>query len=162
MNVYEYVFQSISGSTMPLRNWTGQPIMLVNTASECGFTPQYGSLQTLHNDYHAGGLILVGIPCNDFGEQEPGTEEEILKFTWDEYRVSFQLTRKTSVLGLGAHPLFHALRDEFGSDISPRWNFEKYLFDRKGQLIEHWPSRVDPLDPLITHQVERHLQSWVL
>ena len=161
MNVYEYVFRSISGATMPLRNWTGQPLLMVNTASQCGFTPQLHTLARLYNDYRQSNLVVIGMPCNDFGEQEPGDEAEIGAFYWDEYRVSFPLTSKIQVRGLGAHPLFLALLDEYGEDVMPRWNFTKYLFDTRGQLVQHWPSDVKPNDPKLTHQVERQLQSWV-
>jgi glutathione peroxidase len=162
MNVYEFAFQSISGASMPLGNWTGQPLLLVNTASECGYTPQYGKLQRIYDDYRQSGLVVIGMPCNDFGEQEPGDEEEIARFTWENYRVTFPLTRKIQVIGLGAHPLFTALVETYGDDVIPRWNFHKYLFDNRGELVEHWPSRVEPDDPALTHQVERNLQSWIL
>ncbi len=162
MNVFEYVFTSIGGAPMPLRNWSGQPLLLVNTASECGYTPQLSKLQRLWDEYREGGLVVIGMPCNDFGQQEPGTEEEIAELYATRYEVKFPLTCKVSVMGYGAHPLFHAIRDTYGDDATPRWNFHKYLFDRRGELAEFWPSSVEPDDPLVTHQVERYLQSWIL
>jgi len=162
MNVHEFVFMSISGAPMPLRNYHGQPILLVNTASECGYTPQYEALEAIHNDYRQSGLVIIGMPCNDFGGQEPGTEEEIAEFCAEKYNVSFLMTAKYNVMGMSAHPLFHSIRDEFGDDATPRWNFYKYLFDRDGQMIDFWPSKVPPNDPAITHQIECNLQSWVL
>lgn len=162
MNVFEYVFTSINGAPMPLRNWSGQPLFLVNTASECGFTPQYAKLQKLWNDYREGGLVVIGMPCNDFGDQEPGTEEEIAEFCTTNYHVKFPMTSKIRIRGHGAHPLFHAIRDGYGEDAMPRWNFHKYLFDRRGQLVEFWASKVEPDDPVVTHQIERNLQSWIL
>ncbi len=162
MNVFEYVFQSIDGAPLRLQNWTGQPLLLVNTASESEYTPQYMKLQRVYADYRESGLVVIGLPCDDFGHQEPGTEEDIARLTWDEYHVGFPLTRKVSVMGYSAHPLFHALRETYGDDVTPRWNFHKYLFDRRGELVECWPSRVEPDDPLVTHQVERNLQSWIL
>lgn len=162
MNVFEYVFTSLSGAPMPLRNWSGQPLFLVNTASECGYTPQYAKLQKLWNDYREGGLVVIGMPCDDFGGQEPGTEEEIAEFCATEYQVKFHMTSKISIRGYGAHPLFHAIRDGYGEDALPRWNFHKYLFDRRGELVEFWPSKVEPNDPALTHQIERNLQSWIL
>lgn len=162
MNVYEHVFQSISGISMPLDNWTGQPILIVNTASECGYTPQLTKLQKLYNDYRQSGLVVIGIPCNDFGAQEPDDEETIYKRYWNDFGVRFALTRKMSVMGRDAHPLFLEIRDAFGSDYSPRWNFHKYLFNTQGNLAEHWASGVEPNDPLLTHQVERTLQSWII
>jgi len=113
-------------------------------------------------DYRQSGLVVIGIPCDDFGNKEPGDEEAIAEFCETNYHVSFPMTGKYHLMGVSAHPLFHALREEFGDDATPRWNFHKYLFDRTGQMIGSWRSDVTPNDPLITHQVERNLQSWVL
>ncbi len=162
MNVYEFVFMSLNGASIPLRNYQGQPILIVNTASECEFTPQYQALEHIWEDYHQSGLIVIGMPCNDFGNQEPGTEEEIAEFCASNYNVSFLMTGKYHVMGISAHPLFHAIREEFGDDASPRWNFYKYLFDGTGQMVDFWPSKVTPDDPVITHQIECNLHSWVL
>ncbi len=162
MNVFEFNFLSISGTSLPLRNYQGQPLLIVNTASHCGYTPQYAKLQRIWEDYRQSGLILIGIPCNDFGEQEPGDEEVIAHFCESNYNVTFPMTHKYSVIGGGAHPLYRKILEEHGPDAMPRWNFHKYLFDRQGQLIDGWPSGVEPDDPVITHNIERHLQSWVL
>ena len=162
MNVFEFVFMSIDGATMPLKNYQGQPILLVNTASECGFTPQYEALERIWEDYRQSGLIIIGMPCDDFGNQEPGTEDEIKEFCSSNYNVSFPMTGKYNVMGISTHPLFQSIREEFGDDAMPRWNFYKYLFDHVGQLVEFWPSKVKPDDPAITHQIECNLHSWVL
>lgn len=162
MNVFEHVFVSITGNRMPLSNYRGQPLFIVNTASECGHTPQYTQLQRMWMDYKQSGLVVIGIPCNDFGNQEPGTEEDIIEFCETNYQVNFPMTGKYNVMGLSAHPMFHAIREEFGDDATPRWNFHKYLFDRNGQMAGFWPSAVPPDDPAITHQIECNLQSWVL
>lgn len=162
MNVHEFVFMSINGASMPLSNYQGQPILIVNTASECGFTPQYRQLQRIWKDYRQSGLVIIGIPCDDFGQQEPADEEEIAEFCKTNYDVSFPMTAKYHVMGASAHPLFHAIREEFGEDVTPRWNFHKFLFECSGQMIETWPSKITPDDPAITHQIERNLQSWML
>jgi glutathione peroxidase len=162
MNVYEFVFMSIDGAPMPLRNYQGQPILIVNTASECGYTSQYAALQSIWEDYRQSGLIIIGMPCDDFGGQEPGTEEEIAEFCTSKYNVTFPMTGKYDVMGMSAHPLFRSIRDEFGDDATPRWNFFKYLFDNNGQMIDFWPSKVPPNDPAITHQIECNLHSWIL
>ncbi len=162
MNVFEYVFRSIRNTTLPLRNYQGQPILLVNTASACGYTPQYRALQRIWEDYRQSNLVIIGMPCNDFGEQEPGDEAEIAEFCDTNYHVTFPMTSKISVMGHSAHPMFHALRDEYGDDVTPRWNFHKYLFDKQGNLVEFWPSVTEPMDPAITHQIERNLSSWIL
>jgi len=162
VNVFESVFISISGGSLPLSNYQGQPILIVNTASECVYTPQYRELQRLWMDYRQSGLVVIGMPCNDFGQQEPGDEESIAGFCEKNYQVSFPMTGKYGVMGVSGHPLFHAIREEFGDDAIPRWNFYKYLFDRTGQLIDFWPSAIIPNDIAITHQIECNLQSWVL
>jgi glutathione peroxidase len=162
MLVHTFVFRSITGSNMPLERWSGQPILIVNTASECGYTPQYSKLQTLWEEYMPGGLVVIGIPCNDFGGQEPANDSEILEFCTGRYDVSFPVTTKQTITGRGAHPLFIALREEFTSDILPRWNFYKYLFGRDGQLVQHWPSDVEPDDLLFKREIERNMSSWHL
>jgi glutathione peroxidase len=162
MNVHEYFFTSLGGTSLPLSNYRGQPILIVNTASECECTPQYAKLELLWKDYKEGGLVVLGIPSNDFGGQEPGDEDEIAEFCSATYNITFPMTAKQTVKGYSAHPLFAAMREEIGEDAIPRWNFYKYLFDRQGQLIEFWPSAVEPDDPKITHQIERNLHSWIL
>lgn len=162
MRVHEFNFRSINGASMPLDRWTGQPLLIVNTASECGFTPQYEKLQKVWEEYMPSGLVVIGIPCNDFGEQEPGNEEEIMEFCKSRFRVSFPMTTKQTISGRGAHPLFIALREEYTADILPRWNFFKYLFGRDGTLLHHWPSKVQPDDPGFRHQIERNMSSWTL
>jgi len=162
MRVHEFVFRSITGATMPLERWKGQPLLLVNTASECGFTPQYTKLQALWEEYRPNGLIVIGIPCNDFGGQDPGDEESIHEFGTSRYQVTFPVTARQSIIGPHPHPLFIAMREEFRSDILPRWNFFKYLFGRDGGLIGHWPSKVEPDDPGFRHELERNLGAWTM
>ncbi len=162
MRVHEFVFRSIYGSGMPLERWTGQPILLVNTASACGYTPQYEKLQKLWEEYRPSGLVVIGVPCNDFGGQEPSENDEIMAFCESRYSVNFPMTTKQIISGPGAHPLFTAMREEFTRDILPRWNFYKYLFGRDGNLIQHWPSKIAPDDPGLRHDVERNLGSWRL
>ena len=162
MRVHEYAFRSLSGASMPLERWTGQPLLLVNTASECGYTRQYSKLQSLYEEYRPSGLIVIGIPCNDFGEQEPADEEAIAQFCTTQYGVTFPMTEKQSIIGKDSHPLFIALREEFTSDILPNWNFFKYLFGKDGDLLHHWPSKVEPDDPGFRHDIEKNLSSWSL
>lgn len=162
MRVHEYSFRSLAGASMPLDRWKGQPILLVNTASECGYTPQYRKLQALWEEYRPAGLIVLGVPCNDFGQQEPAENPAIAAFCTAEFGVTFPLTEKQSVIGKAAHPLFAALREEFGSDVLPGWNFFKYLFGRDGELLHFWPSKVEPDDPGFRHEIEKNLGSWSL
>lgn len=162
MNVFNYVFQSLDGDPLPLERFRGQLIFLVNTASECGYTPQYAKLQRFYENYRQSGVTVVGMPCNDFGEQEPGTAEQIQEFCDTNYGVRFPLTAKYSVRGIDAHPLFRDLLDERGIDILPRWNFYKYLFTRTGELLDFWPSKVEPDDINLTRVIERNLGAWQL
>lgn len=162
MRVHEYTFRSITGASMPLERWAGQPLLLVNTASECGFTPQYRKLEALWKEYRPSGLIVIGVPCNDFAEQEPGDEAAIAAFCEENYGVSFPMTTKQVIIGQHPHPLFVAMREEYGSDILPKWNFTKYLFGREGDLIAHWPAKVEPDDPGFRHDIEKNLGSWVM
>ncbi|MFP4276194.1 MAG: glutathione peroxidase [Wenzhouxiangella sp.] len=162
MNLYEYSFTALEGGGLPLERYRNQPILIVNTASECGYTPQYAGLQRLYMDYQRSGLVVVGIPCNDFGGQEPGSEEDIARLVREDYGVTFPMTARYSLIGRGMHPLFRAMTEQFGPDILPRWNFYKYLFNRRGELVEHWPSATTPDDPGLLNQIARNLQSWSL
>jgi len=162
MNVFEFVFVSINGTRMPLSRYQGQPLLIVNTASECEYTSQYKELQRLWMDYKQSGLIVIGIPCDDFGHHEPGDEDAIAEFCETNYQISFPMTGKYNLMGISAHPMIQTIREEFGTDATPRWNFHKYLFDRNGQMIGFWPAAVPPDDTAITHQIECNLQSWVL
>jgi len=162
MRVHEFRFRSIDGASMPLDRWTGQPLLLINTASECGFTPQYTKLQSLWDEYRPAGLIVIGIPCNDFGAQEPGDDNSIREFCSSSFNVTFPMTEKQAVLGRDSHPLFKAMREEYTSDVLPRWNFFKYLFSREGDLLHHWPSDIEPDDLGFRHLIEKNLGSWLL
>lgn len=162
MNLFEYSFAALGGGAMPMERFRSQPVLLVNTASECGYTAQYAALQSLHNDYSQSGLVVIGMPCNDFGAQEPGDDEQIAAFVREKYAVTFPMTSKYSVVGPQAHSLFKDMAESRGGDVLPRWNFYKYFFNRKGELVDFWPSKVPPDDPAITHQITRNLQSWSL
>ena len=162
MRVHEFAFRSINGASMPLDRWKGQPLLLVNTASECGFTPQYEKLQRLWEEYRPNNLVVIGIPCNDFGGQEPGDDATIQEFCSSNFGVTFPMSSKQNIISANPHPLFLALGEEFTRDILPRWNFFKYLFGHDGSLLNHWPSDVEPDEPGFRHEIERNLSSWTL
>jgi glutathione peroxidase len=162
MRIHQYSFRSAQGHALPLERWQGQPILLVNTASECGYTPQYKKLQSLWEEYRPNGLVVLGVPCNDFGGQEPGSDEQIAQFCTERYAVTFPITTKLSIIGQNPHRLFVDMLEEYGDDLLPRWNFHKYLFGRDGELVDHFPSKMEPDDPAFRHQIERNLGSWTL
>jgi glutathione peroxidase len=136
------------------------PTLVVNVASKCGFTPQYAALEALHEKYADRGLSVVGVPCNQFGGQEPGTAEEIAQFCSATYGVTFPLTEKVEVNGEGRHPEYAALvgtADENGRSGDVDWNFEKFLLDAGGTVVGRWSTRVEPDDPQIVEAVEKVL-----
>lgn len=140
---FDFILTSLAGAPMPLREYTGRPLLIVNTASRCGFTPQYAGLQALHTEYHGRGLTIIGVPSNDFGNQEPGTRDDIAGFCMRNYGVGFPMADKAMVKGPAAHPLFRWLGDQGGSLSRPRWNFYKYLVGADGRLTT-WFSSVTP------------------
>lgn len=159
MSAYEFEFESIGGQSLPLERWRGQPILVVNTASECGFTPQYRDLQALQERYADDGLVVLGVPCNDFGGQEPGDEAAIQAFCQRDYGVTFPMTAKQSTIGGNAHPFYRWIGTQLGEDALPKWNFHKYLIDRQGELCGMWPSRVTPLSSEVGDAVEAALRT---
>lgn len=157
MSAYQFEFKGIDGETLPLSSFRGRPVMVVNTASECGFTPQYAELESLWRRYRGRGLVVLGVPSNDFGAQEPGGEAEIKGFCEKNYGVDFPLTAKERVIGGDAHPFYRWVVDELGETGAPKWNFHKYLIGPEGELAGLWPSKVKPLDQEITDAVEELL-----
>lgn len=156
-NAHGFSFSTIDGAPLPLDRFRGKPVLVVNTASFCGYTPQYAELETLHQRYAGRGLVVLGVPSNDFGAQEPGTATEIKEFCSTNYRVTFPMTAKERVLGPKAHPLYRWIEAELGDAGVPRWNFHKYLIAPDGSLAGTWPSAVKPLAPEIIGEIERLL-----
>jgi glutathione peroxidase len=154
---HDFSFESIDGASLPLKAWAGRPVLVVNTASRCGFTPQYEGLQALWERYRDQGLVVLGVPSNDFGGQEPGTASEIKDFCETTFSVDFPLTEKTVVKGEGAHPFYAWARDNRSDLPTPGWNFHKYLVSPDGTLAGAFPTRTDPLSPEITKAVEEFL-----
>lgn len=157
MPVTDFSFSDINGADLPMSRFAGKPVLLVNVASACGFTPQYSDLQKLHETYGPRGLVVLGVPSNDFGAQEPGSEQEIRSFCETRFGVSFPMTSKQAVIGASAHPLYRWIASELGEGAAPRWNFHKYLIGRDGQLLEAWSSRVGPMSKDVTGAVEKAL-----
>lgn len=154
--VYDYPLKDIKGNDLLLSKFKGKKILLVNTASACGFTPQYKQLEELHQNFKDK-LEVIGLPCNDFGEQEPGTATEIEQFCEVNYGVTFPITEKVKILCSNPHPLYEFLmkKDLNGyRDSEVKWNFQKYLIDENGNLIKIFPSPVDPLSEEILKLIE--------
>jgi glutathione peroxidase len=147
MEIYDFKMKTLEGIEVSLSKFKGKKMLLVNVASECGYTPQYKNLQALHIK-HGDKLVVIGFPANNFGKQEPGTESEIKEFCSKNYGVTFLMMEKISVRGADIHPLYRWLsnKEENGScDEAPKWNFCKYLIDEQGKIIKFFSSKVDPL-----------------
>lgn len=142
-NAYDFEFQTLNGKPMPLKQFAGKPLVIVNTASKCGFTPQYAGLQELW-EAHRNDLVIIGVPCNDFGNQEPGSASEIGQFCQVNYGVGFPMAGKVHVKGQEAHPFFRWAGQTGGFWAKPRWNFYKYLINGKGELVGHYSSLTSP------------------
>ena len=141
---YDFHLTTIGGAPLPFASFTGKPVLLVNTASQCGHTPQYAELQKLWDEFKSRGLIVLGAPCDDFGGQEPNTESGIAAFCERNFGVTFPLTSKIHVRGAQRHPLYAWLAAQ-GSLISrPRWNFHKYLIGRNGEMVDWFASLTRP------------------
>jgi glutathione peroxidase len=150
-SVYDFKLKTIDGKKFSLSQYKGKKVLIVNTASKCGFTKQYTDLQKLADQYKDK-LVVVGFPANNFGGQEPGTNQDIKAFCHDNFAVTFPMSGKVSVLGLDIDPLFKYLttadNPDFKGDV--KWNFEKFLIDENGNLIHRYRSATTPLDPAIT------------
>ncbi len=147
--VYDFDARQINGQDMALSAFKGQVMLIVNTASQCGFTPQFGGLQALHKTYDGKGLVVLGFPCNQFGAQDPGADDEIASFCQVNYGVSFLMMSKIEVNGSAAHPLYQWLRAEapglLGSQ-SIKWNFTKFLVGKDGKVIKRYAPLDKPAD----------------
>lgn len=154
---FGFTLTSLAGQPLPLQAYAGHPLLIVNTASRCGFTPQYAGLQALWTDYRGKGLTVLGVPCNDFGGQEPGTRQEIAGFCERNYGVGFPMADKVAVRGADAHPLFRWLAGQGGLLARPRWNFYKYLIGRDGQLSDWFGSTTPPGAARLRAAVDRSL-----
>ncbi|MDI2033390.1 glutathione peroxidase [Paenarthrobacter nitroguajacolicus] len=146
------------GSEGDFGRFEGKAVMVVNVASECGFTRQYAGLEELYGKYRGQGLEILGVPCNQFGGQEPGADAEIAEFCERNFGVTFPLTSKANVLGKEQHPLFAELtRDEDGQPVKVKWNFEKFVVSRSGELVGRFPSAVEPDSEDLLKAVEEAL-----
>ena len=153
ITAYAFSFPALAGGDIRLADYAGHPLLVVNTASLCGFTPQYSGLQALWTEFHDRGLGIVGVPSNDF-EQEPGGPAEIARTAQQQYGVTFPLAAKTVVKGPNAHPFYRWAAEARPNDV-PRWNFHKYLIGRDGYIAEAFPETVDPTDTRVKTAIAR-------
>ncbi len=156
-NAYQFSFLSIDGKPMPMSEFKGKTVLVVNTASQCGFTPQYTQLEAIYQKYKDKGLVVLGVPSNDFGGQEPGSNAEIKKFCEGNYDVDFPLTTKYDVKGADAHPFYQWAAATGGDPAVPKWNFHKLLIDANGNLVAEFPTKVKPDAPDVTKAIEASL-----
>lgn len=153
-SIHAFTMKRLDGTEAPLSSWAGKVLLVVNTASKCGYTPQYQGLQELHTKYSPQGFEVLGFPSNDFGGQEPGTAEEISNFCISMYSVNFPMFEKTKTIGDDRSPLYALLSDASGP---PQWNFHKYLIDKQGRPVKAWESKVAPQAPEIVSAIEAQL-----
>lgn len=159
-SIYDFTVRTIDGSSKSLGDYRGRPLLVVNVASQCGLTPQYEGLEELHDRYGAKGLAVLGFPANEFGAQEPGSEEEIKAFCTSRFGVKFDMFAKVKVKGPGIDPLFDYLTSKetnprFAGDI--RWNFNKFLVGRAGQVLARFEPQVEPTSAEVTEAIESAL-----
>jgi glutathione peroxidase len=155
--LHDFTLTGIDGKQMALDSYRGKVVLVVNTASECGYTPQYEGLEALWKEYEGQGLVIVGVPSNDFGGQEPGKAEEIVQFCKLNYGVTFPLADKTVVKGANAHALYQWAAKEAGMLGRPKWNFHKYLFGKNGQFVDWFSSQTEPLAPKLVKSIKTEL-----
>lgn len=155
-NIHDITVNDIDGKSMPLKSLEGKVVLFVNVASKCGYTPQYAGLESLYQKYKGKGLVLVGVPANNFGSQEPGTEAEIKEFCSRKYSVTFPMTSKVSVKGSDITPLYQYLTTAKGGDV--KWNFTKFLVGKDGTAIARFEPGVAPESPELTAAIEKALQ----
>jgi glutathione peroxidase len=156
-SLYDFTMDDIDGKPINLSQYRGKALLLVNTASLCGNTPQYSDLQKLYEQYNDQGLEILAFPANNFGQQEPGTNEEIKSFCFTKYSLTFPLFSKISVKGSDKHPLYQYLTEQSPFPGEVEWNFQKYLVDRSGNIVGRFHHRTKPLAPEIVKEVERVL-----
>lgn len=156
ISAYAFSFPALSGDDIRLAAFTGRPLLVVNTASLCGYTPQYAGLQELWSEFRERGFAVIGVPSNDFGSQEPGGTSEISETAHHHYGVTFPIAAKAVVVGAKAHPFYKWAADARPRDV-PRWNFHKYLIGRDGYIAEVFASGVEPTDTRIKRAVAKLL-----
>ena len=156
---YDFNFTDLDGSVLNLSEYKGKVIVIVNVASQCGFTNQYEDMQKIWEKYQAKDVIILGVPSNDFGKQEPGTNKEIKNFCEAKFGISFPMTEKVSVKGSNAHPFYIWARENHGKNAIPKWNFHKIIIDRNGKVAETFTSITNPSSQKFIKVLEKLIKS---
>ena len=156
-DAYDFSFTSIDGDPLPLSTFKGKAVLVVNTASKCGLTPQYDGLEKLYTDYKDKGLVVLGVPCNQFAGQEPGTEAEIKEFCDVRFNVDFPMTAKVDVKDDARHPFYAWAQDKLGDGAVPVWNFHKILIGKNGEALQAFGPRTEPNDAGLVAAIEAAL-----
>ena len=158
--IYGFTLNSIDGKAAPLADYKGKVVLMVNVASQCGYTPQYSALEAIYEKYKDQGFVILGFPANNFGAQEPGTNEEIKTFCTRKYSVTFPMYAKISVKGADQAPLYAYLTKETGAGMTGdiKWNFTKFLVDRNGNVVQRFESAVTPDSKEVTSAIEKQLK----
>ena len=154
---YDFKFKDLDGSALNLSEYKGKVVVVVNVASQCGFTNQYEDMQKIWNNYQTKGVIMLGVPSNDFGKQEPGNSEEIKTFCEVNFGITFPITEKISVKGQNAHPFYVWARENHGRSAIPKWNFHKIIVDKSGKIAETFSSITNPSSKRFTKIIENLL-----
>ena len=154
---FDFKINSINGEELDLSSFKGKTILLVNVASKCGFTNQYDDLQKIYDDFRDKGLIVIGIPTNQFGGQEPGSEKEIKNFCETNFNITFPMTSKYEVKGDNAHPVYIWAKDTFGKSTVPKWNFHKILINKNGKVVDTFASFTGPMSKKIINKLNQIL-----
>ena len=153
MSAHDFTFSGLDGGDLNLAIFKGRAVLLTNTATECGYAPQFRGLQELYDTYGDRGFMVLAVPSNDFGDQEPRQGAAIREHCETQHAVTFPMTGKEHVIGQQAHPFFRWIEDEVGEAAMPRWNFHKYLLDPDGELVGAWPSSVEPTSEEVTSAI---------
>jgi glutathione peroxidase len=156
-SAHDFSFDKLTGGPLPLSTFKDKVVLVVNTASRCGLTPQYDGLEKLYTDYKDRGLVVLGVPCNQFMGQEPGTEKEIETFCSTTFGIDFPMTSKVDVKEAGRHPFYAWAEQELGEPAAPVWNFHKILVGRNGEAIQAFGPRTEPQDPGLVAAIEKAL-----
>ena len=154
---YDFSFKDLDGSELKLSNFKENVIVVVNVASQCGFTKQYEDMQKIWNKYQSKGLIILGVPSNDFGNQEPGNSNEIKNFCESKFGITFPMTEKVSVKGVNAHPFYVWAKDNYGKSAIPKWNFYKIIINKDGKISTTFSSMTNPSSKKFINAIEKLL-----